>query len=240
MKSLRESVVKELLSLNISRLTREFREREKPSERVRPPYVIRLDGVGFGKRLREFRAPRDEAVHRALVDAAEELMKWFCSPYAYVASDEINIIVVSEVYASRTMKIVSVSAAIASSIVSLRLGKELFFDSRVTELDSVEQAYHYIATRMRICFGNLLTTLCRDLGCAGERLERKIEILRDHRVLDGLEDWMLWGTCIYPESFVKEAIDRRSSVPIKVFRRRLVECSDPSTCLERVKRLAQF
>ena len=240
MRSLREYVLRELLALEVPRLVKEFKSREKPVERARPPYVIRLDGVGFGKRLRDLGSPRDEKVHRALVEAAKELMKWFSSPYSYVSSDEINVLVLHDLYSSRTMKIVSISAGIASSRASLELGRALFFDSRVIELRSLDEAYHYMMLRMRICLGNLLTTLCRDLGCASERIEKKLEILRREGIVDRLEEWMLWGTCIYTENVVREATDRRSGVPIKVFRRRLAECSDPRVCLERVKGLYQF
>ena len=155
-------IPEELVQVPVAKLDREYKSREKLLEaRVKLPLAIRLDGVGFSKALTGFAEPRDVRVHEAIVEAASEIVKRFSASGAYVASDEINILLLgpSLPYAGRLQKLVSISAALASSSTSLALGRRLFFDARVVPLEGVDDAKRYVLYRARIALNNYVCLL---------------------------------------------------------------------------------
>lgn len=159
--------VEKLINLPVARLENRYRVRERDLEvRVNLPVALRLDGVGFGKALEEFEEPRDLRVHEALLEAAESIVRRFSASGAYVASDEINVLLMgpSLPYAGRMQKLVSISASIASSTVSLILGAKLFFDSRVVPLEDVDDAKLYVEYRARIALNNYVGSVLHHLG----------------------------------------------------------------------------
>ncbi len=104
-----------LINVNLVELERDFDSRVVTNV-VKPPIVVRLDGAGFGKALRDFNWPRDERVHRALIKAAVELMRAFSGEYALVISDEINVFLLSYVpFNGREYKLISSMAGLASA-----------------------------------------------------------------------------------------------------------------------------
>jgi Uncharacterized conserved protein len=131
-------MMEELIRLDVAQLERVYKQRERAVEaRVKLPFALRLDGVGFGRVLKGYAEPRDERVHRALLQGASELVKRLSASGAYVVSDEVSVLVLgpSLPYAGRVEKLVSVSASLLSAIVSTSLARALIFDSRVVPLE---------------------------------------------------------------------------------------------------------
>lgn len=124
------------------------------------PFAVRLDGVRWSKALEGFSWPRDERVHKALVETARELMRDLGADVAYVVSDEVNLVFTKySPYGGRVFKIISVSAGQASASVSLRLGRRLSFDARVVKLDNLCDCYDYVLYRARVGFNNYVSNI---------------------------------------------------------------------------------
>lgn len=172
-------MLEELIRLDVARLEREYRERERAIEaRVKLPFALRLDGVGFGRALKGYAEPRDERVHRALLQGASELVKRLSASGAYVVSDEVNVLLLgpSLPYAGRVEKLVSISASTLSAVVSTLLDRQLVFDSRVIPLESAEDAKRYVVYRTRVGLNNFVGSMLRRLGAelAGVHLAERI------------------------------------------------------------------
>ena len=116
--------MREVLEVNPAVLERYFRARERELEpRVSPPYVVRMDGVGFGRALADLPGPRDRRVHTALVEAAARLVRTYGACGAFVISDEVSVFFdTSNPYGGRVEKLSSVLASMLASLVSLSLG----------------------------------------------------------------------------------------------------------------------
>ncbi len=197
------SIISLLLSINPAKMEARFKEAEASVEtRVEPPIALRLDGVGFGEALAGFEWPRDRRVHKALVSAAHLLLERFNASMAFVASDEINLVISSEPpYSGRVEKLVSISAGLASASVSLSLGLLLFFDSRVIPLHNERDAIDYISYRMRVVFNNYVNSLLKASGVRVEKLKgglaQRLALLEKLGVDPLREPWAALGTCIY-------------------------------------------
>ena len=197
-----QSLLEELLSVNPRVEEERYRARESLVEsRVEPPIALRLDGVGFGRALRGFQWPRDRRVHEALLETAELLMDRMGADVAYVGSDEINLVVFGEPpYAGRVEKLVSISAGLASAAFSLKLGRVLYFDSRIIPLDGREDAARYLLYRARVVFNNYVNSMLAAQGVRVERLEgglaRRIALLRERGVNPLTEPWASLGSCL--------------------------------------------
>jgi hypothetical protein len=190
-----------LSKVNPARLEKLYRDRELyRGLRVEPPIALRLDGVGWGRRLKGFRKPRDLRVHEALLEAGRQLLQELNGCCAYIASDEINIILPHNLpYAGRVEKLVSISAGMASAAVARHLGMILFFDSRIVKLYSTRDTIQYILYRARVAFNNYVSTLYH-LHNLGDRrytpsLEEVINRLGEAGVDLG-EPWTYGGSCI--------------------------------------------
>lgn len=96
--------------------------------------VLRLDGRGFS-RLTEarFEKPFDLRFHDLMCETSRALVGDLGALYAFTESDEISVLLAREStpFDREVEKLVSVSAAIASSIFSLGLGAPAQFDSRI-------------------------------------------------------------------------------------------------------------
>ncbi len=231
-------IIESLASIPITLLERKFRGREVGSEKLQPPLIVRLDGVGFSARLKGFRQPRDPRVHSALVEAAANLVKWFNADYAHVASDEINVYLLAKReihYSGRLFKIASIAAGIASSTVSLILGRQLFFDARPVILKDAIEAIDYYNYRSRVALGNLLTKICVAYQCENLHLLEKAKLLSSRNALKGLEEWMLTGTCLFWSKTRREAVDRKTGRRVVVERRVLSTSSNYYECLSRLR-----
>ena len=172
-------MVEELIRLDVAQLERVYGQRERAVEaRVKLPFALRLDGVGFGRALKGYAEPRDKRVHRALVQGASELVKRLSASGAYVVSDEVNVLLLgpSLPYAGRVEKLVSISASLLSAVVSTLLGRQLVFDSRVVPLESAEDAKRYVAYRARVGLNNFVGSMLHKLGAelAGVHLTERV------------------------------------------------------------------
>ncbi|MFN7106470.1 MAG: tRNA(His) guanylyltransferase Thg1 family protein [Pyrobaculum sp.] len=171
-----------------------YRQREAICEPSTPPLVVRLDGVGFGKRLKDFPTPRSQPVHRALVETAREVAATYGAELAYVVSDEINLAFLKNVpYGGRTFKIVSVLAGHMSAGVTARLARLLYFDGRVVKLDGPCDVARYVFYRARVGLNNYLVKKARSLDLVYSQTPHIGELA----ALVGIEDYELaWGTAV--------------------------------------------
>lgn len=194
-------ILETLLSLNPRVEEERYKGREEAvEERVEPPIALRLDGVGFGKALRGFRWPRDRRVHEALIEAAEALLDRLGGDAVYVGSDEINLVMLGELpYSGRVEKLVSISAGIASAVLSLRLGRPLYFDSRIVPLEGGTDALRYLLYRARVVFNNYVNSMLASRGVRIERLEgglrERLSLLMRLGVDPLAEPWASMGSC---------------------------------------------
>ncbi|MEM1616169.1 MAG: tRNA(His) guanylyltransferase Thg1 family protein [Pyrobaculum sp.] len=154
-----------LLSLDPKTLEKRYREREAFCEPSRPPAAVRLDGVGFGKRLKDFPPPRSALVHAAMVETARLLAATYGADYAYTVSDEINLIFLDAVpHGGRTFKIITVLASHAAAHLSTKLTRPLHFDGRVIKLENKCDVAKYILYRARIGLNNYVIQIARANG----------------------------------------------------------------------------
>ena len=199
-----------LLSIDLEQAKRRFQSKEASYKVSGERLVIRLDGVSFSVNLSDFKKPRDERVREAMEDTAIELMKRLGAIAAYVVSDEINLFLGSYVpFDGREFKLVSVSSGIASSYLSIKLGRPLYFDSRIVLLNTGEDI-EYVTWRARLAAGNYLSNftnrpfreaieLIDDMNyidCCGSVIKREWsdskpseKIVRKYSVIDVISGW---------------------------------------------------
>ena len=230
-----ERLLELLLTLNPSRLEEEYRAREVASrETVEAPAAVRLDGVGWGRRLRgRFEWPRDERVHRALARSALEALQLLQADLAYVVSDEASIVWLRGLpYSGRIEKLDSIAAAATASRVSLRLGLPLELDARVVKLYSSRDAARYILYRARVGFNNYVSSLYHSLPGADPRetppLGEMLKTLEEHGLNPLEPPWKSLGSCVV------RLPSRRLVLPdgVEAGRRRLAILDGPWACLE--------
>ncbi|GAB6943735.1 tRNA(His) guanylyltransferase Thg1 family protein [Vulcanisaeta sp. JCM 14467] len=212
-----------LIRANPVELERDFDSRVVTSI-VKPPIVVRLDGAGFGKALSSFTWPRDERVHRAMLDAARELMRTFSGDYALVISDEINVFLLNYVpFNGREYKLVSSMAGLASAIVSNALGKILHFDARVITLnDNCRDVARYMLYRVRVGFNNYHVEIAqRSKAIPPSKTPHISDVIK---ALGGPRlTWESLGTCLVRVRVELEGVDRRSGARVRYVRRRIIE-----------------
>ncbi len=200
---------------------------------VNLPYVIRLDGVNFGRVLKGFEEPRDPRVHRALVEGCRNLMKFFNSDFCYIVSDEVNVFSFRyNPYGGRFFKITSISSSILSSHASLSIGRPVYFDSRVIVLLDHYKAIPYLLYRVRIGFANYVSklyTMYIDKNTI--ELQRMVRELEE-RGINVYFDWRSIGTCLYIARYRKRGFNPIDNVYVDVERRTILESSDIFKCIE--------
>ncbi len=220
-------ILSRLLELNPAVLEDEYKERERSvEEKVEPPIAMRLDGVGFGSRLTGYRWPRDPRVHDAMVEAAAVLLDRLNAAVAYTASDEINLVILGETpYAGRLEKLVSISAGLASAVLTHMLGRILYTDSRVIPLRGPRDAERYLLYRARVALNNYVNSLLVARGVRIERMDvglaERIEMLRKLGVDPFSEPWAAWGTCL------QRVVVTREANGVRVERRRVLGVDTP-------------
>ena len=118
----------------------------------RLPMVIRADGKAFHTLTRDMGRPFDAGFVEHMLHVATTLCHEIDGvQVAYVQSDEISVLVRDDQtlttqpwFDKELDKIVSVSAGIASSEMSLRLGRRAVFDARAFVLPPGEVANYYV------------------------------------------------------------------------------------------------
>jgi Uncharacterized conserved protein len=184
--------LRRLLLENPAVLEMRYREREAVCEPSSPPFAVRLDGVGFGKRLKDFETPRSKMAHTALVETARKVAMQYGAEFVHVVSDEVNLLFLgSAPYGGRTFKIISVLAAHASAELTAKLGRPLYFDGRVVKLSDVCDAARYVLFRSRVGLNNYVIQLARAAGLVHEYTPRIEDLLAKVEIGD-LQ--LAWGT----------------------------------------------
>jgi len=120
----------------------------------RMPIILRVDGKAFHNWVKKINAekPFDQRLLDAMGDTAIELCQEIQGAvFAYQQSDEISILIhpyqnleSQPWFGGKLQKMVSISAATASSFMSLRFGIKTIFDSRVFVLPENEVINYFI------------------------------------------------------------------------------------------------
>lgn len=147
-------------------LGQRMRELQLASEIVLPKNnnILQLDGKSFSKYTKNFVAPFDVKFIDAMDVVAAEVLKAIPgSAFAYVQSDEINILLkpASDIdekgfYGNRQVKLVSLAAATASVAFS-RMFPEFepaLFDARVFTMPDETAVHDFFVWRQRDCVRN--------------------------------------------------------------------------------------
>jgi len=223
-------IINLLINLPIGKLSKYFDSKEITCGSINLPIILRLDGVSFGTRLSNFKWPRDENVHNALLNACEEVIKFMGADFGFVISDEILVFFLNYLpYGGRVFKLISISSGIASSIISMKLGKELFFDSRIIKIENVNDVIEYIYYRARVGLNNYLGSIAAKLKIFEKGYTPSIDVLVNtlKQYLKPDENWKYLGTGIIRERSEKEAIDKISGNIVHVSRKILKRCTLP-------------
>lgn len=123
----------------------------------RLPLVIRVDGRCFSSYLRCARKPFDEIFIQDMGEVAKALCGEISGAvFAYHQSDEISVLVqdwasntTQPWFAGELQKIVSISAAIATSALTERRGGRPLFDARAFVLPNTVEVANYFLWRQR-------------------------------------------------------------------------------------------
>jgi tRNA(His) guanylyltransferase len=130
-------------------MTRRADSREVYADlRVRAPLVVRADGRGFGKLLKEAKKPYDLDFAKAMAKAARAFVEesGLSPALAFTFSDEINLLFPKAPFNGRLEKIDSVVAGSLSGLLSLNLSKAVAMDARAIPL-CPEEVVEYFAER---------------------------------------------------------------------------------------------
>lgn len=216
-----------------------FFEERVVVEKVKSPIVIRLDGVGFGKALKD-KPLRDQFVHKALIEGCRKLMLFFNADFCHVVSDEVNLYMFKDLpYGGRVFKILSISSAILSSSVSLNLGRELYFDARIILLNKHSLAIPYLLYRARVGYNNYVSKLYSTL--VSKELS-KLNTMINNLASKGIKiplDWRSTGSCLFFDTIDKNGFNpiTKESVVVK---RRIVRYSDSiELCLDTLLKIVK-
>ena len=97
--------------------------------------ILRVDGRSFTAftEARGFAKPFDDAFRDMMVTTAQCLLQELGALYAYTESDEISVLLPADsaLFSREVEKLVSISAGIASGVMSCQAGVPVVFDSRV-------------------------------------------------------------------------------------------------------------
>ncbi len=215
-------VASAFIKVRPSALASVFEDRVVYGGLVNGVVALRADGVGFSKALKRFISPRDEVVHKALLVAAEDVIRRFSAAAAYVVSDEINVLLLNPPYSGRVFKIVSVIASMLSARVSLELGMPLYFDARVIGLKSAKEFVPYTLYRVRVGVNNFISKLYHKAfpSDAAPKLELMVKALKNRLVR--WPSWVCGGTLIGWSLTIKEGVNPITGEHARALRRVLI------------------
>ena len=175
--------------------------------RVEGPIIVRMDGVKFSKYTKAFGSVRDEKIHKALVEAAKELLKYYSCSSAYVSSDEVNVYCDEPPFGGRVEKIVSTFASFLGAHFSRQVDPPGWFDGRVIKANWNS----YVLWRLKVTLCNYASKVT---GKSCMKALREIE-----------PPELAYGTLIVREEYLKEGFDPMRKKKVMVKRRRLKEIS---------------
>ncbi len=212
-------------SVNPAPLSKLYKQREVAGGTLRPPVVVRADGVGFGKALKEgFTWPRDRRVHEALINAAERLMWRYSASATYVVSDEVSVLFQTLPYSGRLFKVVSVMASILSSHVSIELNRPLYFDARVIQLTNIEEFTPYVIFRARVGLNNYVSSLYHSMAKNNRETPPLPQMLKHVKgIIENRDSWECCGTLLYWGTRLKDGVNKRTGKRVTVVRRTIIK-----------------
>ncbi len=198
------------------------------------PVILRLDGWRFHRIAHELRLkkPFDSEFIRKVVKSARKPMEIFPIELAFVFSDEISYLLLPPLpWNGRLEKLDSVIPSLVSSSLSLLLGTETAFDSRVIVVHSTDEVLDYLSWRQMEAWRNHVNAYAQ---IAAERDGVDITGMRSEELHDlvfkrlGINlaktpCWQRRGVLIYWKEYEKEGFDPVSCKKVKVKRRRLEE-----------------
>ena len=185
------------------------------------PFVIRLDGRSFHTFSSGYEKPFDEEFSQFFVKTAESIFtdSGLSPDFCYTFSDEISVFIQKPVFDMRVEKLVSVSAAFASSAFSVfsKSEKPLAFDARIIPL-SKELFPEYLAWRQAEAWRNHINGYCQKLladeGLSASTAQKKLdglnaaalhELAFEHGInLAQTPAWQRRGIAVYRGSVEKE------------------------------------
>lgn len=210
--------------------------------RVYPPFVVRIDGRGFRRALASlgFEKPYDERFARAMADSTELFFNesGLNPAFAFLFSDEINLIFNEIPFNERIEKINSIIPGFISSALTIKLNleKPIAFDSRIIPLGK-ENIYDYLLWRQAETWRNHVSsygyyTLLEDgmsENEAAEQLKNKNagsihELVFKHGVnLAATPAWQRCGILVYREAYEKTGYDPVKNSKVMTTRTKVVQ-----------------
>jgi len=203
--------------------------------------VARLDRRSFTRLTREvhkFAAPFDERFHDYMIATTEHLLNCgFRILYGYTQSDEISLLFHpdEETFGRKLRKYDSILAGEASAKFSLLLGSLAGFDSRISQLPTVDLVADYFRWRSEDAHRNALNSHCywllrkegQSVGAATSALEglsvaAKNELLFQRGInFNDLPNWQKRGVGLYWESYAKTGFNPVTGEHVTAQRRRI-------------------
>ena len=203
--------------------------------------VARLDGRTFTrltKEVHKFEAPFDERFRDTMVATTEHLMNCgFRVFYGYTQSDEISLLLHPEetTFERKLRKYDSILAGEASAKFSLLLGSLGVFDSRISQLPTLQLVCDYFRWRQEDAHRNALNSHCywllrkqgQSVAAATRALEgrsvaEKNELLFQNGInFNDLPSWQKRGVGLFWETYEKPAVNRLTGEAVVAQRRRL-------------------
>lgn len=211
------------------------------------PIVVRLDGRNFSQLSRklEFEKPYDLEFVRIISEAARLLFQEFSPKFAYVFSDEINLLLGEIPFAGRVEKIDSVMASFLCGAFTRKImeqddfkekinkTKPISFDSRVIPL-SHEKVVEYFQWRQLESWRNCLNGYSYWTLREDHSKEEAMEILHEKKSnqlhdllfergikLTQMPVWQRRGVGIYKKGFEIEGLNPITHEKVKSQRKKI-------------------
>lgn len=150
--------------------------------------VVRLDGRGFSTVTQRFEKPFDAGFAETMVRVTKHLFGiGFDVVYGYVQSDEISILLHpnDKTFNRKDRKILSVMAGEASAVFSAAMGFPAAFDSRISQLPTLETVIDYFRWRQEDSRRNSLNAYCYwTLRKAGMNKRKATSVLENQSIAD--------------------------------------------------------
>jgi tRNA(His) 5'-end guanylyltransferase len=201
--------------------------------------VLRLDGRGFTKftEKQKYEKPFDPRFRDLMIHTSHELLEEMQAIYAYTESDEISLLFRREwgMFDREVEKIVSVSAAMASSTFTHACSQPVQFDSRIWLGATDDQVVDYFRWRQSDAArcainGWSYWTLRKEGKTArqathvldGQGSRFKIDLLSERGIpFESLPGWQMRGIGLYWEAYEKVGYNPHLEQEVIVQRRQV-------------------